>query len=102
MPEQIIQETGASILLLQQLQTIQTTVTDIERKQDVQNVKLFGEESGPENSQGRLPRLEAKTEQHDKRIDKLEENWVKVSIYITAINSVISILITAVIKHFWK
>jgi hypothetical protein len=92
---------GMDTVLLQQLNTIQTSVQDLGRKQDILSVKLFGEE-GSENSQGRLPRLEQTADTQNGRIKRLEDNWIKISVYLAIGNVVLVGILTALFNHLWS
>jgi ribosomal 50S subunit-associated protein YjgA (DUF615 family) len=92
---------GMETVLLQQLNSIQTTVQELARKLDVQNVKLFGED-GSENAQGRLPRLEQTTQQDTARIKRLEENWVRLGVILSLGNISLVAILTAWFHHIWR
>lgn len=89
-----------SILVIQQLQSIQTTIQELSRKQDIQNVKLFGEE-GSENAMGRLPLVESQLRKHDIQLNGLEKFQARTTLIIALITFVASSLTYAIMHHYF-
>lgn len=89
-----------SILVIQQLQSIQNTIQELSRKQDIQNVKLFGEDSGNENPMGRLPMVESTVTKHDVRITLLEKFQIRTTLIIALVTFVASSATYAILHHF--
>lgn len=98
MPEHI--SNNESILVLQQLQSIQSIIQELSRKQDIQNVKLFGEDSGTENPMGRLPQVENIVKRHDQRLVRLEGFQIRTTLIIALITFVASSATYAILHHF--
>lgn len=87
-------------LVIQQLSSIQNTVQELSRKQDIQNVKLFGEEGGPENARGRLPLIESTQANHGTRLDKVESWVIRASVWQAVGSVIISAIIVALFNRF--
>jgi hypothetical protein len=90
-----------SSLMEIQINTIQTTIQEINRKQDVQNVKLFGEDNGSENAQGRLPRLEQQNKINEDRIGRIEDKLILYGAFIASINAAVAAGLAAFFHHIW-
>lgn len=79
---EVTQSTHLEQRISVQLEVLQSSVHNL-------TMKLFGDTS-VESAQGRLPRLEASTLDHDLRLETLERDRIKFGAFITAASCVIS------------